>query len=316
MKNSFIIILSAIMLYSCSDLETVIDLDVPVLDPVLVLNSSVRSDSEIKVFVSHSLDAFGNMVPSNIDDATVLLFEDNQFVDSLYADLSDPNYYPFYSSDDRTIDSVLVYYYKSDVIADPNKSYRLEASHPMYPSVIASTTIPNGVEIELLQSFNPQEIKFNFNDDPSKENFYELKLMARFTKEFEGEVITFTERVEFASNDLSFPSSIPFEGFSFYGRKVFFDDAIFNGSQKQISIEIVDDFDLFAEESDSIYFQFTELSSEAFSYYKSRNSQIEGGAAGIFGGEVTPVFSNVENGLGAFFSVNSQNVTAINNLSE
>lgn len=314
MKNLFIIILSAILLYSCSDLETVIDLDVPVLDPVLVLNSSLRSDSDIKVFVSHSLDAFGNMVPSNIDDATVLLFEDNQFVDSLYADLSDPNYYSFYSSDDRTIDSVLVYYYKSDVIANPNKSYRLEASHPMYSSVNASTTIPNGVEIELLQSNNPKEIKFNFNDELSKQNFYELKLMARFTKEFEGEVFTFTERLEFASNDLSFPSSIPFDGFSFYGRKVFFDDAIFNGSQKQISIEIVDD--LFAEESDSIYFQFTELSSEAFSYYKSRNSQVEKGPAGIFGGEVTPVFSNVENGLGAFFSVNSQNVTAINNLSE
>jgi hypothetical protein len=184
----------------------------------------------------------------------------------------------------------------------------------MYPSVNASTTIPNGVEIELLQSNNPLEIKFNFNDDPAKENFYELKLMARFTKEFDGEVFTFTERIEFASNDLSFPGEFPIDGYSFYGSKVFFEDAIFNGSQKQISIEIVEDFLL--QESDSVYFQFSELSSEAYSYYNSRNSQIEGGAAGIFGGEVTPVFSNVENGLGIFISTNSQSVTAINNLSE
>lgn len=315
MKNLFIIILSTILLYSCSDLETIIDLDVPENNPVIVVNSSVQADSNIKVFVSHSLDAFGTNIPSNIDDATVLLYEDNQFVDSLFTDFSDSNYLNYLNR--RAVDSVLIYYYKTDVEAIANKSYRLEVSHPLYPSVSGSTTIPNGVDITVLPSINDEQVKFSFNDDPSLENFYELKVFAEGFKEYEGEIISYKERLEFASNDVSFPGEIPFDGFTFYGRKVVFDDALFNGSEKQISFEIVSDyFEDIIGENNTFYFQFTELSSEAFSYYNTRNSQVEDGAAGIFGGEVIPVFSNIDNGLGVFHSKNSQFVTFINNLSE
>ena len=294
-------------MYSCGDLETVVDLKIPEHNPVLVVNSSVQTNSKIKVFVSHSLDAFGTNIPSNIDDATVLLYEDNRFVDSLFTDFSDSNYLNYFNG--RTIDTVLIYYYKTDLEAIANKSYRLEVSHPAYPSVSGSTIVPSGVDITLLPSVSDEQIKFSFNDDPSVENFYELKVFIEGFKEFEGEIISYRDRLEFASNDVSFPNEVPFNGFTFYGRKVLFDDALFNGSEKQISIEIVSDYyeDIIGE-NDTIYFQLTELSSEAFSYYNTRNSQIEDGAAGIFGGEVIPVFSNIDSGLGVFISLNSQSV--------
>ncbi|MDA8956579.1 DUF4249 domain-containing protein [Flavobacteriales bacterium] len=317
MKNLSIIILSAIFLYSCDGLETVIDLDIPEHNPVLVLNSSINADSNIRVFVSHSIDAFGNAYPISIDDATVLLYEDNQFIDTLLPDFTDPKYYTYFTSDgfNSREDSILIHYYKSDFITQANKTYRLEVSHPMYPSVSSSTTTPSGVELNLLESNNPAGIEFSFNDDPSKENFYRLRVLAHFSYESDGQIKSFTERIEFRSNDLSFPGDVPFDGFSFYGYRAIFEDALFNGSEKQISIELVG-AEEYLEEVDSIYIHFSELSSDAYSYINSRDSQVNGGQAGIFGGEVTPVFSNVENGLGIFRSLNSQTVTVRNNLTE
>jgi hypothetical protein len=312
MKNLIFIILSATFLYSCDNLETVVDLDIPKHDPVLVVNSKLKADSKIKIFVSHSLGAFVTNSPSSIDDATVLLYEDNQFLDTLYADFSEPEYFNY--SKNRRQDSVLVHFYKSDILTQTKQTYRLEVSHPLYPSVSASTTVPSGVEIEFLPTNNPLTIKFNFDDDPSQKNFYELKLMARFTQEYDGELINYNQRLEFASNDLSFPADFPFDGFTFYGSKVLFEDALFNGTKKEISIQIVD-YETSVEKIDSVYLQFTELSSEAYSYQNSRNDQLDGGVAGIFGGEVIPVFSNVENGLGVFISVNTQKII-LENLSE
>ena len=41
-------------------------------------------------------------------------------------------------------------------------------------------------------------------------------------------------------------------------------------------------------------------------YYNSLSEQREGGALDIFGGEVVPVFTNVNNGLGILLSKNAQ----------
>ena len=304
MKNTFTFLI-ILLVCSCVDLETEVELDVPDHEPVLVLNSNSNNQSEIKLFISHSIDAFGDMVPSCISDANVLLFENEIFVDSLFPDFQDPSYFSFIK--DRVEDSILVYYYKSDIIPSLNNSYNLEVNHPVYPSVSASTRVPIGVDINLLQTTDSEFIKFNFYDEPSQTNYYELKVYVEGTKEYNGEIVTYRERLEFGSNDLSFPGDIPFDGYTFYGRKVIFDDALFNGTQKQISIEIVDE-EYIPNSTDSIYFEFTELSTEAYNYYSSRNSQIEDGAVGIFGGEVIPVYSNVENGLGVFISFNTQNI--------
>lgn len=312
MKNLFIIILGTTLLFSCDNLETVVDLDIPKHEPVLVVNTNLKANSKIKVFISHSVEAFTSDLPSSINDAVALLYENNQFIDTLYPDFSDPEYY-YYNSNLRK-DSVLVYYYKSEILAQNNNTYRLEVSHPLYASVSASTIVPSGVDIHFLPINNPLEIKFNFDDNPIQENFYELKLMASYKEEFEDQLINDVSRLIFASNELSFPADIPFDGFTFYGSKVLFDDALFNGTNKEISIQIVD-YDSILESIDSVYFQFTELSSEAYSYFNSRYDQLQDGGADIFGGEVTPVFSNIENGLGAFISVNTQKTT-LENLSE
>ena len=64
-------------------METVIDLDIPSHEPVLVLNGLLDTDTNTQIVVSHSVGAFSNGTPSFIYNANVLLYKDNQFIDSL-----------------------------------------------------------------------------------------------------------------------------------------------------------------------------------------------------------------------------------------
>jgi hypothetical protein len=88
MKNIiYSILLSSLFIVSC-DMETVIDLDIPSHEPVLVLNGLLDTDTNAQVVISHSVGAFSSAIPSFINDANVLLYKNNQFIDSLLPDLT------------------------------------------------------------------------------------------------------------------------------------------------------------------------------------------------------------------------------------
>ena len=108
------------------------------------------------------------------------------------------------------------------------------------------------------------------------------------------------------SNDPSFPSEIPFEGYTFEGDNVVFTDALFNGQQKTITLDVISD--LKYADCDTIIIQFSTFSDDTYSYYNSLGDHSEKGELSIFGGEVIPVYSNVENGLGVLISINAQQI--------
>ncbi len=121
------------------------------------------------------------------------------------------------------------------------------------------------------------------------------------------------------SNDPSFPSGIPFEGYTFQGNNVLFTDALFNGQQKTFTLDIssgkiveyeTDDGTNFVDyaDCDTIIIQFSTFSDDTYSYYNSLGDHSEKGELGLFGGEVIPVYSNVENGLGVLISTNAQQI--------
>ena len=68
-------------------METVVDLDIPPHESVLVLNGILDTDTNSQVVVSHSVGAFSNAIPSFINDADVVLYKDDEFVDSLFPHL-------------------------------------------------------------------------------------------------------------------------------------------------------------------------------------------------------------------------------------
>ena len=70
-KNSFIIFLLLLIL-SCENMETVVDLDVPETPPVLVLNAMLDTDVPVTLLISHSVGAFSQELPTCISDCLIL----------------------------------------------------------------------------------------------------------------------------------------------------------------------------------------------------------------------------------------------------
>ena len=341
-KNSFIIFLLLLIL-SCENMETVVDLDVPETPPVLVLNAMLDTDVPVTVLISHSIGAFSQELPTCISDAEVLLYENNQLLDTLQVNLDSVINYYVYS--DGMWDSIPMNYYKSDLIPTKNTTYKVEAFHPNYPSIVATTYIPEDLtvdyEVELDNTGSPDEYIYNdngtpdddsddfkeynpnfnpnhgglngvelsFDDNPSQDNFYRLKIYSSCFKEWEtedGQIETDYYRgyLQMMSNDPSFESSLGslIDGYSFIGDQVVFDDALFNGQEKNIRLDI-DSYGWRYANCDTVRIQFSIFSADTYSYYNSLNNHRQ---IGIFGGEVIPVYSNVENGLGSFMSINDQ----------
>ena len=295
-------------------METVIDLDIPSHDPVLVLNGILETDTNVQVVVSHSVGAFSNAIPSFINDANVLLYKNNELTGIPL--LPDVNLVYVNYIDDDTADSLAMYYYKSDYIPDNNSTYRVEVNHSDYNPISAETFIPDdislyNIDIDTISSEEKIGFTFSFDDNASKQNYYRLKLFSSCKKEWENEdgdieELNFRGFTRFMSNDPSFPSDIPFEGYTFEGDNVVFTDALFNGQQKTITLDVISD--LKYADCDTIIIQFSTFSDDTYSYYNSLGDHSEKGELSIFGGEVIPVYSNVENGLGVLISTNAQQI--------
>ena len=316
MKKITLSLLFSFLLFSCEDMETVVNLDIPPHTPVLVLNSIIDTDSEVRVLVSHSVGAFEQIIPSCITDAEVLLFENNQFVDTLMIDLinTDSVYYFNSSFGDSQI---LMNYYTSDIIPNSGSTYSVEVNHPNYESITASTYVPEDViiyniQIDTVTYDEKIGFSFSFNDDGIQQNSYRLKLFSSCIKTWidDGDTIEYpipSGWMMMMSNDPSFPGGIPFEGYTFEGSQVVFTDDLFNGQEKNISID-VESASFRYSDCDTITIQFSTFSDDTYSYYNSLGDHSEKGELGLFGGEVIPVYSNVENGLGVLISLNAQNI--------
>ncbi len=319
MKKIILSILICSLLFSCEDMETVVNLDIPPHEAVLVLNSIIDTDTEIRVLVSHSVGAFEQIIPSCITDAEVLLFENNQFLDTLSIDLINTDTMMFYNEYGEM--ELLMNYYTSDIIPNSESTYKIVVNHPAYESITASTYIPEDIivyNIQIDTVTDPEKIgfSFSFNDNGTQQNYYRLKIFSSCMKiklDQDGDTLfynTYSGRSYMMSNDPSFPGDIPFEGYTFMDNQVVFTDDLFNGQEKNISIDVdlSEEVEYRYSDCDTVTIQFSTFSDDTYSYYNSLGDHSEKGELGLFGGEVIPVYSNVENGLGVIISVNAQNI--------
>jgi hypothetical protein len=319
MKNLNLLFLTSIIcFYSCGELETVIDIDIPTHEPVLVLNGRLDTDTNVQVLVSSSVGAFDNSNPSMVNDANVILFENNIEVETLTLDTD--NTYEMYLNDGnwRTNTYIDMNYYVSNYVPKRDKTYKIEVKHPNFNDINASTYIPDDILIYNLvidSTSNNDKInfEFSFNDEANVENYYSISLKVSCSKVFEDEYGYFDEynwggRAEMNSNDPSFPSNsfdVLEGGYRFQGERAVFNDALFNGQEKRISVDVLTEEFKYSQ-CDTIKFIFSTFSDDSYRYYNSLSEQRESGELDIFGGEVVPVFTNVNNGLGILLSKNAQ----------
>jgi len=311
-KIKYLIILYTAII-SCSEMETVIDLEIPTHNPVLVLNARLDTDTLVKVLISNSVGAFDTASPQMINNANVLLFENDIFIDSLEIDLTN-TIFPYVRGD---WNQIAMNYYKSNYIPVKDKTYRIEVKHQNFIDIIGSTYIPDdimlkNIVVDTLSNSDRINYKFSFNDDINQTNYYALALNVNCNKSYVDEYgyeedYSFSGGVEMSSNDPSFPVNDIFSGYTFVDDEVIFSDALFNGLEKNISIDIFyEDFKF--GDCDTVNFEFSTFSNDAYTYFNSLENQRQGGLADIFGGEVVPVYTNITNGLGILISRNVQKV--------
>ena len=319
MKNlNLLFLTSVICFHSCGELETVIDIDIPNHESVLVLNGRLDTDTNVQVLVSSSVGAFDNSNPSMVNDANVILFENGVEIETLTLDTD--NTYEMYLNDGnwRNDTYIDMNYYVSNYVPKQDKTYKIEVKHPNFNNIDASTYIPDDMFIYNLvidSTSNSDKInfEFSFDDEANIENYYSISLKVSCSKVFEHEYGYFDEynyggRVEMNSNDPSFPSnSFDFldGGYRFQGERAVFNDALFNGQEKRISVDVLTEEFKYSQ-CDTIKFIFSTFSNDSYRYYNSLSEQRAGGALDIFGGEVVPVFTNINNGLGILLSKNAQ----------
>ena len=319
MRNLNLLFLTSIICFhSCGELETVIDIDIPNHESVLVLNGRLDTDTNVQVLVSSSVGAFDNSNPLMVNDANVILFENGVEIETLTLDTD--NTYEMYLNDGnwRNDTYIDMNYYVSNYVPKQDKTYKIEVKHPNFNNIDASTYIPDDMFIYNLvidSTSNSDKInfEFSFDDEANIENYYSISLKVSCSKVFEDEYGYFDEynyggRVEMNSNDPSFPSnSFDFldGGYRFQGERAVFNDALFNGQEKRISVDVLTEEFKYSQ-CDTIKFIFSTFSNDSYRYYNSLSEQRAGGALDIFGGEVVPVFTNINNGLGILLSKNAQ----------
>ena len=321
-KLNLLFLITAIFFCSCEEVfeatGNVIDIDIPNYDPVLVLNGRLDTDTNVQVLVSSSVGAFDNSNPSMVNDANVILFENNIEIEILTLDTENTYEMELNTGDWSSTPYIDMNYYDSNYIPKKDKIYKIEAKHPNFNDINASTYIPDDILIYNLvidSTSNNDKInfEFSFDDDPNIENYYSVSLIVSCSKVYEDEYGYFDEwnyggKVEMNSNDPSFPTN-SFDalegGYSFQGERAVFNDALFNGQAKRISVDVLTEEFIYSQ-CDTIKFIFSTFSNDSYRYYNSLYEQRASGELDIYGGEVVPVFTNVNNGLGILLSKNAQ----------
>ena len=299
MKNFLYFFIFSMLFASC---DIVVDLDIPEHERVLVVNSILTTDSIINASISHSVGAFDASSISYVNNATVEVYEDGVLLGEMEEEAS-------LSYDSMgELDSTYVYKFNQNPVA--GKIYSYEIAHPDYDAVRAETTVPavvkfNANDVTLLSEEDDEKhyrVRFSFNDAPDV-NFYRFRL--RYQN-------AYYDRFDyFESNDASMISSagLQSDGATFYGDEAFFDDEMFNGNEKEISIDFFayNKPFWFEEPDDDFETEYTlELTSVSESYYtyiRSLRAHYDNQDQFIFAGEPVQVFTNIENGLGVLGSM-------------
>ncbi len=180
------IIIAALLLIIASCRKE-IDFDLKLIASQMVVNSFVESDSIITVHLAGSKPIPGIKSDFNwIKNANIKLYVDGVEKETLKAfeiesESNNENYYYYnrFSGNTPTVE------YRSELRAESGRTYKLEIEHPDYEVVTCETTVPEPVEIALIDTtYSDAErwyhgrknlgVKLKFNDPANTANYYRL----------------------------------------------------------------------------------------------------------------------------------------------
>jgi hypothetical protein len=263
-----------LLLTSCDSLEVVIDIDLPEHEPLLVVNSVNKVSEPWKVFVSFSHGPLDAAEFEFITDADVRIYEGQTIVSR-----------PEYSSSCNC--------FLASESPESNKNYRIEVSHPSYPTATTDISVPVLVPIlsitnngfRTVEGEESLAVDLEFSD-PQGANYYQIDVRS------------------YPSMDkLYYESSDPAFGDSDFGSGIIFNDQLFDATIKKLGLNIYyfnffdfeDESFSAANDLDSISISLISISEEFYLYETTRRLQNNGDGALFFGAEPVNVFNSFLN---------------------
>ena len=272
MKKIFLKLFIVITFFSCEEMSTVIDLDLPQHESLLVVYTTPISENETKIYVASSLDPLSNDDFEYLNNALVTIKNSDQIDTATFFN----------------VDTLDPYY-----IGSPLKqgySYELEVAHDNFLKASSNLIVPNRVPVVefYIDSIYEDAIPLSFTiEDPLENNFYRLKFEVKKGNKW--------KRVSFESYDPTFDGG-GFIDDSYGGRSVYFTDQLFNNSQKQFNIELDVNYQI-----DSIKLNLFTISESYYNYHISRklqNRNENNPLNDLLGAEPVVVYNNINNGFG------------------
>lgn len=287
MKTIIFISLISLVLASC---EKIIEANLPESNRRIVINSVFNEDSLFKVNISKSLHVLDNKDIIFLSNATVLLYENSIFIDSLK-----------YSEGGN--------YFAQTFQPTIGKEYSIEVTSPDLEKASSSSFIPGEVQILSIDTLSVQrnsedkvkcKIKFV---DPSGSNYYILIIYRYYQYsmlDYGGDTLgqdSSIYAIYIDSDDPVIDTRDELNG------EIIFSDEMINDKEYELSVFLpywdLGNYDM-SSDSDSvlIYFQLKSISLDLYYYYKSLalNRQTKNNPFA----EPVQVYSNIKNGFGIF----------------
>lgn len=283
---------------ACEDFfETVVEIDIPELDSLLVVNSIFEPNVEFQVRVYQSKGILDDSYESKpIANATVELFDAEGVSMGVMQNWGGGPGYSYWP------------------LESPKYAheYTIQVSAPGFETVTASSHVPPFVEIlsaAIVDSFyfDPLEsgsaaektaLSIVFEDAPNVKNFYYLNIYSYSQNGYDSWVggQCFTTFDPIFESEAEFLEVDPEEGQpEFCDGMALFTDNLFDGETKDLRVYISRDF---LEHSTHLYVEIGNVS-EDFYYYK-RSAKLQSKIGDNPFAEPVRVYNNIEGGFGIF----------------
>ncbi len=266
-KIIFYVCISLFLFSSC---EKIIDFDGEIKEPKLVLNGMMINNEILTIHLSHSLSVIDQSEIQNVTNASVLIFQNGSFLDSLHH-ISDG-------------------YYKSTVSIQAGNSYSIKATAPNFKEIEATDIVPTEVIIDSISSWvvaseyeDKLHFKIHINDNANEENYYIIRVYSESWLEWQEAWIYCMD--PYIDNEIGADESHP---------EIYLPDHMFNGKTYSLEISTYK----WNENPEDFKIQIFSCSKAFYQYAKS--IQKYNWNDGDPFSQPVQVYSNISNGYGIF----------------
>lgn len=289
------------ILCMASTCERSLDLELEEIPPRLVVIAYFTNDASTQVTVKQTRPIDEAQQDVYIKNATVQIFEGDEFLEQLELVDGPTVLYPYYAN--------------SNFVPEVNVLYNIKVEAPGFEPVMAQNSIPNSIPISTLQvsdiqtgpGENPGDliyryrVRLSFNDPADEVNFYHLTFSQQVLEYIvtEGDTtITGTNEELIRFNDINNNNTLTA---SLFGG-VLLEDTSFNGDLVTNWFDLQQVIDTDREILGKMFVSLRSVTEEYYQYERSVNNQKNDPTAPF--GSPSVLFNNIENGAGVFAGYN------------